>query len=78
MASSDSRNSDHAEGTTVPSTLSGNIQVSACSSGLRYRLYPVEVIFPSLDSPWVYDGHLPPKMIVVVFSKRSDSGTFEG
>lgn len=48
MASSNSQNSSRDEWTEVPATPSSNVQVSTCSSGLRYKLYPVEDVFPLL------------------------------
>ncbi|KAI5682930.1 hypothetical protein M9H77_04158 [Catharanthus roseus] len=67
MASSSILNIGRTEGTEVPATPTGNVHVSTCSSDLKYRLYPVEVVFPPLDEPWVSDCHLLPKVIDVVF-----------
>lgn len=77
MASSNSCNSGRAEGTETPATHSSNIQVSASSSSLKYRLYPNEVIFPIFHDPWVSEGHLRSKMIAVVFGKCYDSETLK-
>lgn len=51
------------KGTSIPATLSGNIHISICSTGLRYKIYHVEVVFSPLGEPWVSDDHVPPKTI---------------
>lgn len=80
MASSCSQNSSHTtyEGTSIPATPSGNVIISTCSTGLKYNLYPVEVIFPSLKEPWVCNEHDPSRMITAIFSKRVELEEFEG
>lgn len=80
MTSSDSRNTSRtpSEGTSLPYTPLGNVYISTCSSGLRYRLYLVEVVFPLLDGLWVSDEHIPLKTIMVVFTKRVELEGFEG
>lgn len=78
MASSSILNIGRTEGTEVPATPTGNVHVSTCSSDLKYRLYPVEVVFPPLDEPWVSDCHLLPKVIDVVFGKGANFEIFEG
>lgn len=79
MASFGSRNSrcTLSGGTSISATPSSNVHVYACSSGLRYKLYPVEVLFPSPEELWVFDDHLPPKMIAAIFNKRIETEEFE-
>lgn len=55
------------ERTFASITPSSNVHVSACSTGLRYKLYLVEVVFPPPKEPWVSNNHIPPKTIVAVF-----------
>lgn len=72
MAFSGSQNSWHTpfRRIMIPATPSGNVHVSAYSFGLRYKLYPIKVTFPSFEDLWGSDDHLPPKTIAIVFSKR--------
>lgn len=48
MASSGSQNSGRtpSEGTSIPATPSGNVNISSSSTSFKYKLYPIEVIFP--------------------------------
>ncbi|KAI5672181.1 hypothetical protein M9H77_12545 [Catharanthus roseus] len=72
MASSRNRNTSRAEGAEVPATPLGNVHVSACSSSLKYRLYPIEIIFPPFDEPWISEGYLPPKEIAAGFGQATN------
>lgn len=43
-----------------------------------YKLYPIEVIFPSLEKPWVSDGHIPPNSVSAIFYKCLESEEIPG
>lgn len=53
MASSGSHDTGRtpSEGTSVPSTPSSIVHISSFSSCLRYRLYPIQVVFSLLYKP---------------------------
>lgn len=71
MASSGSRNTGYtpSEGTSISATPSCNVHVFGCSTGMKYKLYLVEVVFPPLGESWVSYDNVPPKIIAVVFGK---------
>ncbi|KAI5662974.1 hypothetical protein M9H77_22297 [Catharanthus roseus] len=66
------------EVTSILTTPSGNVHVFVFSTGLKYKLYPVKVLFPPLDKSCVSDAHVSPKKIAVVFGKWAKLEGFEG
>lgn len=79
MASSNSQNSrTPPKRTSVPATPSGNVHIFVCSTSLKYKFYPVEVVFPPLSELWVSNDHVPPKLIAAIFGKRAELVRFEG
>lgn len=64
--------------TLISANPSSNVHVSACSSSLKYKLYPIEVIFSSPEEPWVSDDHVPCRRIDTMFSKCVETKQFEG
>lgn len=77
MASFGSQNTGctPSEGTSVPVTPSCNDHFSVYSTVLKYKLYPVEVVFLPLGESWVFDVHVLPKTMATVFTELEG---FEG